>query len=141
ALFTLEGFKKSFAQLQQQQQQEEDKKLKIETEVSALEATLEKEKVDNIEKEKRMIAAQKELNDFVTAIKQKENEKNIFSENLKFQTDKQVNLSSQIQKANDDLKQIQESIISLQGDKSKEQSLLSVLTHELNEANSLLTAA
>ncbi|HYV94971.1 MAG TPA: chromosome segregation protein SMC [Chitinophagales bacterium] len=139
ALFTLEGFKKSFAQLQQQQQQEEDKKLKIETEVSSLEATLEKEKVDNIAKEKRMIAAQKELNDFVTAIKQKENEKNIFSENLKFQKDKQLNLSSQIHKANDDLKQITSGINSLASEKNQESHTLTSMMQELEIAKQVLS--
>src|SRR6185295_73267 len=134
ALFTLEGLKNSFAQLQQQQQQEEDKKLKVETEVSSLEAILEKEKTDNITKEKKMIASQKELNEFITTIKQKENEKNIFSENLKFQKDKGSTLSIQIEKANDDLKQITAGIESLTAQKNQESQVLNSFIQALEVA-------
>lgn len=138
ALFTLEGFKNSFSQLQQQQQQEEDKKLKIETEVASLEAALEHEKTDNIGKEKKMIASQKELNEFITTIKQKENEKNIFSENLKFQKDKGSTLSLQIEKANDDLKQTTSGIESLAVQKNQESQVLNSFIQALEVAGQVL---
>ena len=44
ALFTLDGFKKSFETLKQQQQQEEDKMLKLETDLVSQEASLAQEK-------------------------------------------------------------------------------------------------
>jgi len=141
ALFTLADFKQRFDSLRKQQQEEEDKKLQIETEAATIEASLEKEKTDNISKEKEMIAAQKELNDFVTGIKQKENEKNIFSENLKFQKDKRTQLENQIQKSGEELKLTEEGIQLLTVEKSQEQTALSVLKQELDVATSVLTAA
>lgn len=138
ALFTLEGFKNSFAQLQHQQQQEEDKKLRIETEVASLEALLEQEKTDNIGKEKRMIATQKELNEFISMIRQKENEKNILSENLKFQKDKESTLSAQIEKANDNLKQITAGIESFTLQKNQESQVLNSLIQALEVAGQVL---
>ncbi|MGB3075113.1 MAG: chromosome segregation protein SMC [Chitinophagales bacterium] len=138
ALFTLEGFKKSFEVLQQQQQQEEDKKLKLETDVVMHDATLAQEKTDNINKEKQMLAVQRELNTFVTAIKQKENEKNIFTENLKFQKDKKENLTSQSDKAAADLQQIAAGIEGFKEQKIKEHELFSSFTQELEIAKQVL---
>ncbi|MEP7127476.1 MAG: AAA family ATPase, partial [Chitinophagales bacterium] len=138
ALFTLEGFKKSFDVLQQQQQQEEDKKLKLETDVVMHDATLAQEKADNINKEKQMLAVQRELNTFVTAIKQKENEKNIFTENLKFQKDKKENLTSQSDKAAADLQQIAAGIEGFKEQKIREHELFSSFTQELEIAKQVL---
>ncbi|MEO6166949.1 MAG: chromosome segregation protein SMC [Chitinophagales bacterium] len=138
ALFTLEGFKKSFETLQQQQQQEEDKKLKLETDIVMHDATLAQEKTDNINKEKAMLAAQRELNVFVTTIKQKENEKNIFSENLKFQRDKKENLTSQNDKATSDLQQIATGIEGFTEQKSREHDFFNTFTQELEIAKQVL---
>lgn len=141
ALFNIEDFKNRFAVLQQQQHEEEDKKLKIESEAAQIEAQIEQEKTDNIGKEKGMIAAQKELNDFITGIKQKENEKNIFSENLRFQKDKQQQLENQIQKSEEDLRLTEEGITSLTVEKVREQELLAALTQQLDLANTVLANA
>ncbi len=138
ALFTLEGFKSSFDTLKQQQQQEEDKKLKLETEVVMQEATLAQEKTDNINKEKKMLAVQRELNMFVTSIKQKENEKNILSENLKFQRDKKVNLTTQSEKAAADLRQIGAGIEGFRQQKTSEHDVFNRFTAELEIARQAL---
>lgn len=138
ALFTLEGFKSSFENLKLQQQQEEDKKLKLETEVVMQEATLAQEKTDNINKEKQMLAVQRELNTFVTSIKQKENEKNILSENLKFQRDKKINLTSQSEKAAADLRQIGAGIEGFREQKSSEHDVFNLFTSELEIAKQVL---
>ncbi|HUM47063.1 MAG TPA: chromosome segregation protein SMC, partial [Chitinophagales bacterium] len=138
ALFTLEGFKKSFETLQQQQQQEEDKKLKLETDIVMHDATLAQEKTENINKEKSMLAAQRELNVFVTTIKQKENEKNIFSENLKFQRDKKENLTSQNDRAAADLQQIAIGIEGFKEQKTREHDFFNTFSQELEIAKQVL---
>jgi chromosome segregation protein len=138
ALFTLEGFKKSFDTLQQQQQQEEDKRLKLETDAVMQEATLAQEKTDNISKEKQMLARQRELNVFVTAIKQKENEKNIFSENLKFQRDKKESLHAQNEKAAADLQEIATGIEVFQQQKTTEHNNFNTFSQELEIAKQVL---
>ncbi len=138
ALFTLESFKKSFDTLQLQQQQEEDKKLKLETDAVMQEATLAQEKTDNINKEKQMLARQRELNVFVTAIKQKENEKNILSENLKFQRDKRESLHAQNQKAAADLQEIATGIEAFQQQKTTEHTNFNSFSQELDIAKQVL---
>lgn len=138
ALFTLDGFKKSFETLKQQQQQEEDKMLKLETDLVSQEASLAQEKADNIEKEKQTLAAQRALNEFVTAIKQKENEKNILSENLKFQRDKQESLTAQNSKAVEDLQLITESINGFKEQKASEHDVFNSFSQELEIAKQVL---
>ena len=138
ALFTLDGFKKSFESLQEQQLQEESKKMKLETDLISLDASMEQEKAGNIEKEKQMLAAQRELNEFVTAIKQKENEKNILLENQKFQRDKKENLTVQNTKATEDLSQITSSIDDLKQQRSKEQEMFNAFSRELETAKQVL---
>jgi chromosome segregation protein len=134
ALFTLDGFKKSFETLQLQQQQEEDKKLKLDTSLVAQEAILAQEKTDNIEKEKKMLAAQKELNEFVSSIRQKENEKNILTENLKFQRDKKETLTAQNNKAAEDLQQITAGIDGFREQKQREHELQANFSQQLEIA-------
>ncbi|MBA3649663.1 MAG: chromosome segregation protein SMC [Chitinophagales bacterium] len=126
ALFTLDDFKKSFDSLKSSQQQEEEKKIAQETQIILLEATLQKEKSENILKEKRMIAAQREQNEFVTAIRQKENEKNILSENLKFKEDKKQSIIVQNQKASEELNIIADAIDTLHADSKNENALLAM---------------
>lgn len=138
ALFTLEGFKSSFETLKLQQQQEEDKKLKLETDLVMHEATLAQEKTENINKEKQMLSVQRELNTFVTAIKQKENEKNILSENLRFQRDKKVTLAAQSEKAADDLRLIGAGMDEFRQQKTKEHDALNLFTSELEVAKQVL---
>ncbi len=138
ALFTLSDFRKSFAVLQLQQQQEEDKKLKLETELVMLEAAMLQEKADNIEKEKQMVAVQRELNDFVTSIKQRENDKNILLENLKFQKDKKETLTSQNIKAGADLEQISESIHEFHEQKIRQNILFNSVAQEVEVAKQVL---
>lgn len=138
ALFTLEGFKNSFETLQQQQQQETDRKLKLETDYTSHDATLSQEKTDNISKEQQMLAAQRELNVFVTGIKQKENEKNILAENLKFQRDKKENLVAQNDKAAADLQEIAKAIEGFTKQKTEQYELLNAFTRELETAKQVL---
>ncbi len=134
ALFTLIDFKKSFAALQLQQQQEGDKKLKLETDLVMLEAALSQERADNIDKEKQMLAVQRELNDFVTSIRQKESDKNLLIENLKFEKNKKEALTSQNIKAAADLEQIGKSIYGFHEQKIRQNELLNSASQILDIA-------
>ncbi|MEO5673003.1 MAG: chromosome segregation protein SMC [Chitinophagales bacterium] len=134
ALFTLQGFKKSFAEMQQQLEQQEDQKLKIEAEYSMFQAAAEQEKTENIMKEKRMLSAQKELNEFVAEIKQKEHSKNILSENLKFQKDRKQALVLQIAKSQNEIQEITSVISSVSLQRNQEATVLKMQSEELNKA-------
>lgn len=130
ALFTIAGFKQFFEDLKVAQQEAEEKKIVAETEIFKKEASLQQEKADNLEKEKSMMAAQKSLNELVTGIKEKENDKNIFTENLKFQHDKKNNLAQQNTNTTNQIQQVETEITSLGLSKQNEQQILVLAQQE-----------
>lgn len=138
AVHTIDGLKKSFDEIQKQQEEEEQKKIAIETDIIAKEAVLQQEKNDNIEKEKNLLAGQKLLNEVMNSVKQKENEKNILTENRKFQIDTKENLTQQNLRADETIKSVSESMSSLELGKGNEQTILSELQTALEAAKQSL---
>jgi chromosome segregation protein len=88
-----------------------DKKTKISTQQNEKEAEVEKAKKDLLEREKNLSAKQKDLNDFVTKIRQAESDKKIKNEKLRFLEDRIGNLKDQIEQ---DLKSNERASFSIQ---------------------------
>ncbi len=131
AIYTIDGLKKSFDEIQKQQETEEQKKIAIETDIIAKDAVLQQEKKDNIEKEKNLLNGQKILNEVSNSVKQKENEKNILTENRKFQHDTKENLAQQNLHTDENIKAISGSIVTLETGKESEQTILNELHLQL----------
>jgi len=134
AVFTIDGIRKAFEQVQQQQQQEEEKKIALDTEIVLKEAGIQQEKTDNIEKEKNLLQSQKQLNELVTGLKQKENEKNLLAENKKHQTDTKERLTQQNIFSGENLGRLDVELANADERKSNEQNLLITLQTELEQA-------
>ena len=79
---------------------ENDKKINISKKIDEKEAEIAKSKKDLIKKEKVLSARQKDLNDYVSKIRQFESDKKIKNEKLRFLNDKSLSLKEQIDQDN-----------------------------------------
>jgi chromosome segregation protein len=106
----LEGFNLTYKELNEQQESETDKKIRLEAEIAGDEAALEQEKLGFIEKEKALQSMQHGFNELVQTVRTKENEKNLSAQRLEYLKEKETNLQEFLQKAEGQLKGIDESI-------------------------------
>jgi chromosome segregation protein len=107
---SLEGFNLSYKELNEQHDIEIDKKVKFEAEIASDEAALEQEKVSFIEQERQLQSMQHAFNDMMQQVRSKENDKNLSAQRLEHLKEKQTGLSAFLQKAEGQLKGIDESI-------------------------------
>ncbi|HWB23908.1 MAG TPA: chromosome segregation protein SMC [Chitinophagaceae bacterium] len=106
----LEGFNINYKELNEQQETETDRKIKIEAEIATEEAAIEQEKVDFIEKEKVLQGMQQGFNALLQNLRNKEGEKNLASQKLHYLHERENNLKDFLQKAEGQLKNIEDSI-------------------------------
>ena len=106
----LEGFNLSYKELNEQQEIETDKRVKLEAEIATDEAALEKEKLVFIEKEKALQAMQHAFNEMQQQVRSKENDKNLSAQRLEHLKEKETSLKSFLERAEGQLKGIDESI-------------------------------
>ncbi|MFN5843548.1 MAG: chromosome segregation SMC family protein, partial [Bacteroidota bacterium] len=95
ALHHLKDYKVIFDNIQTQQTEQQDKKIVLETELLQYEAKLQADKNDFLEKEKNLLQAQRKLNELVSYLKQKENDKNLVTENIRHLNEKVENWKRQ----------------------------------------------
>lgn len=107
---SLEGFNLTYKELNEQQEAETDKKFKIEAEIGTEEAALEQEKLEFIKKEKQLQSMQHAFNDLLQTVRTKENDKNLSAQRLEHLKEKETSLKDFLQKAEGNLKNIEESI-------------------------------
>jgi len=106
----LEGFSLTYKELSEQQELEVDKKTQLEAEIATDEAALEQEKVGFIEKERALQSMQHEFNDLLQNVRSKENEKNLSNQKLHYLKEKENSLKLFLEKAEGQLKGIEDSI-------------------------------
>ncbi len=129
--YNLQSYKETFKSLGEQKQREEDKKLEFETSVSQVEALLEKEKLDNVDKERALFEIQKKRNTLVAGVGEKENERNLLNQQIKYSLDKKESAGKQILEANDQVEKLKLSIDKLSLDNDSEEKLLAGKKEEL----------
>jgi len=106
----LEGFNLTYKELNEQQEIETDKRIRMEAEIANEEAALEKEKVGFIEKERALQSMQHSFNELVQQVRTRENEKNLAAQKLEYMKERETSLKEFLQKAEGQLKGIDESI-------------------------------
>lgn len=106
----LEGFNITYKELNEQQETETDKKIKLEAEIATMEANLEAERVEFIEQEKALHSQQAEFNQLLQQLRTKENDKNLATQKLHYLKEKEIGLKDFLQKAEGQLKNIEDSI-------------------------------
>jgi chromosome segregation protein len=106
----LEGFNLTYKELNEQQDLETDKKIRIDAEIANAEASLEQDRVGFIEKERELQTMQHTFNDLVQAVRSKENDKNLAEQKLEHLKEKETGLKDFLEKAEGQIKGIEESI-------------------------------
>ncbi|MBL7738224.1 MAG: chromosome segregation protein SMC [Chitinophagaceae bacterium] len=106
----LEGFNLTYKELTEQHDTETDKKIRMEAEIANEEASLEQEKLGFIEKERQLQSMQHAFNDLVAQVRTKENDKNLAAQRLEYLKEREESLTAFLQKAEGQLKGIDESI-------------------------------
>ncbi len=107
---SLEGFNITYKSLHEQQETETNKKVQLEAEIATEEAAIEHEKVGFIEKERALQSMQHEFNNLVQNLRTKENDKNLATQKLQYLKEKENNLKDFLQRAEGQLKNLNDSI-------------------------------
>ncbi len=128
----LEGFNITYKDLNEQQKNETDKKIQVETEIATREADIEKEKINFIEKEKALQIQQHSFNELNNIVREKENEKNLSSQRLQYLKERETNLKDFLQKAEGQLKGIEDSIAFTKQQVNDEEIKLNEQKEQLN---------
>ncbi len=119
ARIIIRDHKKSFDSISKQIEAENDKKINHGKLVAEKEASVEKAKAEQINREKILSSRQKALNDHVNNIRQYEGEKKVKNERLRFLTDKADNHKAQIDLDKKSNERASFSISSLEQEKDK----------------------
>jgi len=130
---SLEGFNLSYNDLTDQQEKESARKLEIEAAIAVQEASLEKEKLAFIEKERALQRMQQAFNELQQSVRAKENDKNLATQRLEYLAEKQDSLNLFLTKAEGQLQGIVESIAFTSGQIKEEEKTLEGLEHELSQ--------
>jgi chromosome segregation protein len=130
----LEGFNITYKDLNEQQELETNKRIQLEAEIANDDAAIEKEKVDFIEKERALQSMQHEFNDLLQNLRTKENDKNLATQKLHYLTEKETNLKDFLQKAEGQLKGIEDSIQFSQVQVVEEENKLQEIQAQLDAA-------
>lgn len=138
ALHNLKDYKVIFDNIQTQQTEQQDKKIVLETELLQYEAKLQADKNDFLEKEKNLLQAQRQLNELVSYLKQKENDKNLVTENIRHLNEKVENWKRQNDQASIAIQSLEQSIASFTERKTTEETTLIQLQTDLEQAKSKL---
>jgi chromosome segregation protein len=106
----LEGFHITYKDLTHQQEAEMDRKVQLEAEIAQGEAGLEGEKLQFIEKEKALQSLQHQFHDLLNDVRAKEGEKNLSVQRLQYLREREGSLKGFLERADGQLKGIEESI-------------------------------
>jgi chromosome segregation protein len=106
----LEGFQVTYKELNRQQEEETDRKVKLEAEIAGGEAGLEAEKLVFIEKEKELQTLQQQFNELLNDVRGKEGEKNLSMQRLEYLQEREGSLKQFLERADGQLKGLEESI-------------------------------
>lgn len=107
---SLEEFNDKYQDLNTQHDIEHDKKLKIETEIAGDEAEIEANKVKLVQKEQELNGLQKQFNELVNRIRSLESDKKLAAQRLDHLQDREKSLNLFLANADNQLKQLNESI-------------------------------
>lgn len=129
----LEGFNLTYKELNEQHDAETDKKVRMEAEIATEEAALEQEKANFIEKERELQSLQHAFNELVQQVRTKENDKNLAAQRLEHLKEKESSLQEFLQKAEGQLKGIDESIGFTRQQVEEEENALIGLSEQLQQ--------
>jgi chromosome segregation protein len=132
-------YKKESEEIRKNEQVLKDDKISIQTKIKTLEASHERLKTESLEKEKKLSAAQKALNDLLIQISRLESDENNRNERIRFLNDKLHQLEEQIEKDTEQHAGLQQVIENLQAERLAEQARCDLASAEFNELKEQVT--
>ena len=129
----LETFNLTYKDLNEKFEQETDKRIALEAEIATQDAALEQEKAGFIEKEHELHQMQQSFNELVQQVRSRENEKNLAAQRLEYLNERERSLSEFLNKAEGQIKGIEESIEFTQLQIGEEENAFAGLTTNLEE--------
>lgn len=131
AAFRIQSFSGTLEELEKQEKQYEDIKLGTNTKSDALEAQVQKEKLEVLTKEKNLSIQQKSTNDFVAKIREYESNKKLKNEQLRFSQEKATRLSQELEIDKASALMIEENLQTLQQQQENESDVLALVEKNL----------
>jgi chromosome segregation protein len=133
ASFRIASFSESLAAIEQKEQLQQAERSGIATQIDTMEALLQQNKLDSLNREKNLAIQQKATNEYVAKIRAYENDKKIKNEQLKFHQDKESRLSEELERDRNQLNHIQYNIKRLAEEKLQEDENLQTVAAQLAE--------
>jgi len=133
ASFRIASFSESLAKIEDKEQAQQAEKSGIATQIDTLEALLQQNKLDSLNKEKNLSIQQKATNEYVAKIRAYESDKKIKNEQLKFQQDKETRLNEELERDRNQLNHIQYNIKRLLEEKLQEEENLQTIATQVAE--------
>ncbi len=138
ASFRIASFSESLSRIEEREQQHKVEKSGIVTKIDTFEALLQQQKLDSLTKEKNLSIQQKATNEFVLKIRAYESEKKIKNEQLKFQQDKEVSLTTEIERDKTQLNHVLYNLKRLAEEKVQEDETLQTVQLQLVELKAIV---
>lgn len=133
ASFRIKGLKTSMDELDEKEIAHNDDKNRFHAEIDTVEAKIQEEKLESLNKEKNLGVQQKALNDYIAKIRSYENEKKIKNERLTFFQEKERKLAADLSIDKSSVDQILGQLETLEASHSSEQKILSEIEYELEQ--------
>ena len=131
ASFKIVNLKTKLAEIEEEEQKHTSNKTQFLSKIEGLEASLQKQKLESLTKEKNLATQQKATNEFVAKIRSYENEKKIKNEQLKFLQEKEKRISEELEKDKNQLLHVQYNIKRLSEDKLEQEQLFNKIETDL----------
>jgi len=139
AIRKLQGFKGKHEEITSKLQQEEDNYRQLEIQSRSLEAQLESDRKENLDKEKILSEAQRGVNELVGKVRSLENDKNIKVQKMGFVEQNQVKLSEQIKSSKGRIEQLHEGIDRYRSQLNEDKQLEAELEEQLEAVETEFT--
>ncbi|WP_461452022.1 chromosome segregation protein SMC [Mucilaginibacter sp.] len=131
ASFRIAHFSESLAKIEEKELVQQVEKSGISAQIDTLEAALQQQKLDSLNREKNLSIQQKTTNEYVSKIRTYESEKKIKNEQLKFQKDKESRVSEELERDRNQLNHVLYNIKRLAEEKLQEDETLQTIQVQL----------
>ena len=140
AILKISSLKERQNELRKKLETEEDRYRQYEVEISKLESALERERKDNLDKEKALSDRQRELNNLVGNIRGMENDKRMYQQKQQFLEENQSKLTEDIRNTKARIQQLEQDIEYYRSELNQEKRLEATLEEGLTAAEEKLAS-
>jgi chromosome segregation protein len=138
ASFRLVSFSQSLTKIEGDEQKQKEQKSGIVSQIDALEAVVQQQKLDSLTREKNLSLQQKTTNEYVAKIRAYESDKKLKNEQLKFQQDKEARLTEELDRDRNQFNHVLYNIKRLSEEKMQEDENLQKVQYQLDELKEIV---